>query len=99
MHPDFTQISEHVAENYGPAHVEAGYPAMVRAFGSPNSHDDDSKTDVAWDVRSPAGAVHIYNYKNGPAYTREGTIHDIFGFSIQGESEAAVRAAVQAAQS
>ncbi len=99
MDTTFAQTTDRVAENYGPEHVDVPYARMVEVFGEPNSEDDPSKTDVAWDVTSPAGAVHIYNYKNGPAYNGEGTIEEIDSFSVQGESEAAVLAAVAAAVS
>jgi hypothetical protein len=96
MHADFEQITGDVSERYGPVRVDTTYSEMVATFGPPNSTDDDTKTDVAWDVLSSAGAVHIYNYKNGPAYEGRGTIAGIRGFSVQGESEAAVAAAVAA---
>lgn len=96
MHPDFEQIQGPVDEYFGPVRVPVGYPLLVATFGEPNSSDDPSKTDVAWDVKSPVGAVHIYNYKNGPAYTGRGRVEDIVGFSFQGTSETAINAAREA---
>lgn len=94
----FHQINSRVPEDYGPERVRCSYARMVEVFGEPNSTDDPYKTDVAWDVASPVGRVHIYNYKNGPAYNGEGSIEDIDRYSIQGESAEAVFAAVRAAE-
>jgi hypothetical protein len=100
MHPHFEQIADQVNERFGPLRVETNYDTMVATFGPPNSSDDPYKTDVAWDVRGPDGAVHIYNYKNGPAYQGAPfTLADIYEFSVQGESEAAVRSAAAAVES
>jgi len=100
MDAHFTQYTGSVNEAYGPLHADVSYAAMVIAFGEPNSYDDPDKVDVAWDLECEDGKVHIYNYKNGPAYNNgRGRIEDIGTFSIQGENSGAVGRALIAANS
>lgn len=91
---------QYIPEVAGPRYIEAPYRAMVMAFGEPNSTDDPIKTDVAWDLQTPHGRVHVYNYKNGPAYNGPGCmgLDAIHAFSAQGESIAALRGVERAAE-
>ena len=77
-----------------PEHVGISYGAVVALVGEPNSSDDETKTDVAWDLECDYGRVHVYNYKNGPAYGATESVADIFGFSLRGDTQAAVDAFV-----
>ena len=92
----FTPTEEYPNEAFGPGRIQCTVETMIALFGEPNAEDDPNKTDVAWNLTSDAGTVHIYNYKNGPAYLGEGTtLADITVFSVQGENERAVTALVQ----
>lgn len=88
----FTATTAEVPEHYGPVQITVPYPEMVARYGKPNSTDDDTKTDVAWDLADVPHWVHVYNYKNGPAYTGQGTIDEISAYSVQGTSKEAVDA-------
>ena len=84
----FEPTLNNVTENYGPARLDATYRHMIELFGQPNSADDPYKTDVAWNLQDTetGDMVHVYNYKNGPNYTGEGTVEEIDSFSVQGTS-------------
>lgn len=98
---------DHVRENHGPYTITVTYDQMVAFFGEPNSVDDGAKVDAAWDLEHPhlKGRVHVYNWKNGPAYHGHGTgltVHHIAEFNYQAElpnTARAFRDAVEAAVS
>lgn len=78
------------------AGITMPYQTMVAALGDPHKNDepdfpdDSSKVDVCWCVRSshaPGDVVTFWNFKNGPAYTGEGTIEDIGHYSVYFSNE------------
>lgn len=95
---DYKPIGEMVPESHGPERFSIQYSVLVEKYGEPNSTDDDYKVDASWDLGSPFGRVHVYNYCNGPTYTGEGAIEDIDAWSVQGESEQAVKRFIAEAQ-
>jgi hypothetical protein len=68
---------------------------VVAVFGESNATGDPYKVDVAWNLQGPAGRARIYN-SNGSACLgpRVGEVAAITGFSIRGDSDRAVQAAV-----
>ena len=63
------------------------YDEIVSIFGEPNyGPSGDSKTDWEWIFEINKNVITIYNYKTGPAYTRDRTIRpqDIDSWHIGG---------------
>lgn len=54
-------------------YVDTPYSVLVELFGEPHEGDGE-KVDAEWDIVTPAGIAHIYNYKDGVNYLgAEGT--------------------------
>ena len=79
------------------ARLDCDYQTLVRVLGEPSSinqgnrafWDDPHKVDVVWCVKDAGGAaVSIYNYKNGPAYSKGfASLDEIVGFSAESTSD------------
>jgi hypothetical protein len=67
------------------------YEKIVREIGEPHVDDDPDKVDASWHVVDEDTGRHlaIWNYKNGPAYTGEGSVHDITYWSAWGDESLA----------
>ena len=69
-------------------HLQGGfnmpYAELVRILGKPNRGTDGYKTDAEWMLNYNDVVATIYNYKNGPNYTGEGTIEGITEWNIGG---------------
>ena len=69
------------------------YSQVVKVLGEPNCKDDPDKVDVSWAVQEKSGKkrkLGVWNYKNGPAYLKKGTLNDIDEFSIGGTNDQCV---------
>mgnify|MGYP003138372153 FL=1 len=66
--------------------VYVRYADLVAALGEPNEEVVDTKnTDVEWRLRDDDGVVAtIYNWKNGPNYTRHGCVESIEEWHVGG---------------
>lgn len=89
---EFTRLN---AKEYGDyanhcmVKINASFQKMVSILGEPHKNgekdfpDDDYKVDVCWGLKSPRDEhITIWNYKDGPAYNKEGRIEDIDYFSV-----------------
>ena len=66
--------------------VDIPYPRLLEKLGEPNIEDDPYKVDASWGVQHEDGRkLFIWNDKNGPAYTGEGTIEQITHWSFDGD--------------
>lgn len=67
--------------------VHVSYSTIVEKLGEPHIDDDPNKVDASWHVVDRDTGCHlaIWNYKNGPAYTGEGTIEDVKSWSAWGD--------------
>jgi hypothetical protein len=53
--------------------INCSYKVLKSLFGK-ESENDGYKIDACWEVLTPAGPAHIYNYKDGKNYLgKEGT--------------------------
>jgi hypothetical protein len=66
------------------------YSTLVQIFGEPNSDGDGYKVDAEWELKVDGKYASIYNYKNGPNYTNEGSIEDIIDWHIGGVDDSVV---------
>jgi hypothetical protein len=67
---------------------------VVAVFGESNATGDPYKVDAAWNLQGPAGRARIYNNGPAPRGPRAGEVATVTGFSIRGDSDRAVQAAV-----
>ena len=68
-----------------------GYEEIVRKLGVPHVDDDPGRVDASWHVvdEETGRELAIWNYKNGPAYTGEGSVQDITYWSAWGDESLA----------
>ena len=62
--------------------VSASYGLLVRRLGDPSLDGDGYKVDTEWVIKTPFGIATLYNYKNGPSYTGEGSVENISQWHI-----------------
>ena len=66
------------------------YAKLVKIIGEPNGQSDGYKTDVEWIFEHDGVIATIYNWKDGPNYTRSGCIEDLTDWHIGGHDQRAV---------
>ena len=74
------------------AYLTIDYAVLCELFGAPVIQTDGYKTDAEWHVSINEHFVTIYNYKNGPAYGVETTLHQIDQWHVGGRDVAGARA-------
>jgi len=69
--------------------IKISYAKLVEQLGLPNVKDDPFKVDASWGIEhiSDGRKLFVWNYKNGPAYTGEGSIEDVEDWSYDGDIE------------
>lgn len=65
--------------------IEIRYLELVAILGLPMSDGDGYKVDCQWNFRLESGHFVIWNYKNGPNYTKSGTVEGIVNWSFFAE--------------
>lgn len=70
---------------------DMSYAALCALIGPPTEMGSgDDKVDVTWQLKFGDGTIaSIYNYKDGPAYTGEGSIEDLTDWHIGGHNSRA----------